>query len=105
MLAPEFILILWGGLIGCGLGACFALTLTVTLNHLSSPKLAGALTAFVQGVGFIVTAVIPYYYRGTSRMERQFLHVLVDGVSYPCGYAFSDNKIFACQISKGNEYH
>tara|TARA_R110002033_G_C3883553_1_gene238202 strand:+ start:1637 stop:2845 length:1209 start_codon:yes stop_codon:yes gene_type:complete len=60
MLAPELMLTSWVAMIGYGLGGCFALTLTVTLDHLSSPKLAGALTAFVQGVGFIVTAVIPY---------------------------------------------
>ena len=50
----------WVGLIGCGLGACFSLTLTVALDHLANPKLAGVLTAFVQGVGFIITAIIPY---------------------------------------------
>ena len=47
-------------MIGCGLGACFSLTLTVALDHLSKPKLAGALAAFVQGIGFIITAIAPY---------------------------------------------
>jgi CP family cyanate transporter-like MFS transporter len=60
VLAPEALLLLWVAMIGCGLGACFALTLTVALDHLASPKLAGALTAFVQGIGFIITAIIPY---------------------------------------------
>lgn len=60
VLMPESMLILWVAMIGCGLGACFSLTLTVALDHLSSPQLAGALTAFVQGVGFIITALIPY---------------------------------------------
>ncbi|MDR9764683.1 CynX/NimT family MFS transporter [Shewanella baltica] len=60
ILAPELMLNTWVSMIGCGLGACFALTLTVTLDHLSTPKLAGALTAFVQGVGFIITATTPY---------------------------------------------
>ena len=61
MLLPASLLILWVAMIGCGLGACFSLTLTVALDHLSSPKLAGTLTAFVQGIGFIITAIIPYF--------------------------------------------
>ena len=61
MLLPASMFILWVAMIGGGLGACFSLTLTVTLDHLSSPKLAGALTAFVQGIGFIITAIIPYF--------------------------------------------
>ncbi|WP_352338804.1 CynX/NimT family MFS transporter [Psychrobacter sp. 16-MNA-CIBAN-0192] len=60
LLMPNALLILWVAMIGCGLGACFSLTLTVTLDHLSEPRLAGALTAFVQGIGFIITAIIPY---------------------------------------------
>ena len=60
VLIPESLLILWVALIGCGLGACFSLTLTVALDHLSNPKLAGALTAFVQGIGFIITAFAPF---------------------------------------------
>lgn len=61
VLFPASLLILWVAMIGCGLGACFSLTLTVALDHLSDPKLAGALTAFVQGIGFIITAIIPYF--------------------------------------------
>lgn len=60
MLMPASMLVLWVAMIGCGLGACFSLTLTVALDHLSLPKLTGALTAFVQGIGFIITAIIPY---------------------------------------------
>ncbi len=61
ILLPESMLIIWTAMIGFGLGACFSLTLTVALDHLSLPKLAGALTAFVQGIGFIITALIPYF--------------------------------------------
>lgn len=60
LLMPNALLILWVAMIGCGLGACFSLTLTVALDHLSQPRLAGALTAFVQGIGFIITAIVPY---------------------------------------------
>ena len=60
LLMPNALLVLWVAMIGCGLGACFSLTLTVALDHLSQPRLAGALTAFVQGIGFIITAIVPY---------------------------------------------
>lgn len=60
MLMPDSMLILWVSMIGCGLGACFSLTLTVALDHLSAPSLASSLTAFVQGIGFIITAIVPY---------------------------------------------
>lgn len=60
MFAANLALMLWVALIGAGLGACFVLTLTVALDHAPLPKLAGALTAFVYGVGFIITAIIPY---------------------------------------------
>lgn len=59
MLAAEWLSV-WVAMIGVGLGACFSLTLTLTLDHLSDARQAGALTAFVQGVGFIITAAIPY---------------------------------------------
>lgn len=51
---------LWVGLIGYGLGGCFALCLTITLEHLHEPRAAGSLAAFVQGVGFIITGISPY---------------------------------------------
>ncbi|OLS62896.1 CynX/NimT family MFS transporter [Pseudomonas putida] len=51
---------LWVGLIGFGLGACFSLSLTLTLEHLKDPRHAGGLAAFVQGIGFIITGLVPY---------------------------------------------
>lgn len=60
IMTPTSMLIIWVAIIGAGLGAGFSLTLTVALDHLSVPMLAGALTAFVQGIGFIITAVSPY---------------------------------------------
>ncbi|WP_350558297.1 CynX/NimT family MFS transporter [Psychrobacter sp. CAL346-MNA-CIBAN-0220] len=81
MLMPESLLILWAAMIGCGLGACFALTLTVALDHLSLPKLAGALTAFVQGIGFIITAIVPYLAgvlrEGTGSFQAVWLMLLI----------------------------
>ncbi|MBV6288238.1 CynX/NimT family MFS transporter [Pseudomonas aegrilactucae] len=59
LLAPA-VSAVWVALIGFGLGACFSLSLTLTLEHLKSPASAGALAAFVQGVGFIITGIVPY---------------------------------------------
>jgi len=60
LLAPASAMGLWVAMIGLGLGACFSLSLTLTLEHLRSPGEAGSLAAFVQGVGFIVTGIVPY---------------------------------------------
>ncbi len=60
ILMPASFLMLCVSLIGCGMGACFSLTLTVALDHVAIPRIAGALTAFVQGIGFIITAIMPY---------------------------------------------
>lgn len=38
----------------------FALSLTLTLDHLPDARAAGYLAAFVQGTGFIITGLIPY---------------------------------------------
>jgi CP family cyanate transporter-like MFS transporter len=51
---------LWVALIGFGLGACFALSLILTLDHRRDPRQAGQLAAFVQGVGFLINAVSPW---------------------------------------------
>ncbi|MDH0646107.1 cyanate transporter [Pseudomonas sp. GD03858] len=60
LLAPASAMGLWVAMIGLGLGACFSLSLTLTLEHLRAPGEAGSLAAFVQGVGFIVTGIVPY---------------------------------------------
>lgn len=60
LLAPNSAMGLWVGLIGFGLGSCFSLSLTLTLEHLKTPAEAGSLAAFVQGIGFIITGIVPY---------------------------------------------
>ncbi|MEA1607357.1 CynX/NimT family MFS transporter [Pseudomonas spirodelae] len=59
LLAPEQAALLWVALIGFGLGACFALSLILTLDHLQEPSAAGQLAAFVQGFGFLINALAP----------------------------------------------
>lgn len=60
LVAPTWAMGLWVALIGLGLGACFSLSLTLTLEHLRTPGEAGSLAAFVQGIGFIITGMVPY---------------------------------------------
>lgn len=60
LLAPLAGTALWVALIGCGLGSMFSLCLTLTLDHLPDARAAGYLAAFVQGIGFIITGIIPY---------------------------------------------
>ena len=103
ILMPASLLILWVALIGCGLGACFSLTLTVALDHLLLPKLAGALTAFVQGIGFIITAIVPYFAgvlrEWTGSFQAVWLMLLITLVAMlivtmkfaPTGYAKAMN--------------
>lgn len=50
----------WVALIGFGLGACFALSLILTLDHCRKPGEAAQLAGFVQGAGFLVNAVSPW---------------------------------------------
>ncbi|MBS7660832.1 CynX/NimT family MFS transporter [Pseudomonas lalucatii] len=59
LLYPQSAPILWVALIGFGLGACFALSLILSLDHLHEPRAAGQLAAFVQGFGFLINALAP----------------------------------------------
>jgi CP family cyanate transporter-like MFS transporter len=59
LLCPQQAALLWVALIGFGLGACFALSLILSLDHLQEPRAAGQLAAFVQGFGFLLNALAP----------------------------------------------
>jgi len=56
---PQLAPFAWAGLVGAGLGGCFALSLVVALDHLSDAGPAGALSALMQGGGFLIAAVPP----------------------------------------------
>ncbi len=47
-------------LLGAGLGGCFALSMVVALDHLADPVQAGALSALMQGGGFLLAALPPW---------------------------------------------
>lgn len=60
VLQPEVAPLLWAAILGAGLGGCFALSMIVSLDHLSDPAEAGALSALMQGGGFLLAALPPW---------------------------------------------
>jgi CP family cyanate transporter-like MFS transporter len=52
--------VLWAAVLGAGLGGCFSLSMIVALDHLPEPAEAGALSALMQGGGFLITALPPW---------------------------------------------
>lgn len=57
---PEVEPFLWVAVLGAGLGGCFALSMIVALDHLPDPGEAGALSALMQGGGFLLAALPPW---------------------------------------------
>jgi CP family cyanate transporter-like MFS transporter len=45
--------------LGLGIGGLFPMSLIVSLDHLDNPQQAGALTAFVQGIGYLIAGLSP----------------------------------------------
>ncbi|WP_053181322.1 cyanate transporter [Pseudomonas kilonensis] len=59
ILSPERFSLLWASLLGLGIGGLFPMSLIVSLDHLDNPRRAGGLTAFVQGVGYLIAGLSP----------------------------------------------
>ncbi|CAI8818487.1 cyanate transporter [Pseudomonas sp. IT-P176] len=59
ILSPESLSLLWPCLLGLGIGGLFPMSLIVSLDHLDHPQRAGGLTAFVQGIGYLIAGVSP----------------------------------------------
>lgn len=57
---PEWSPYAWAAIGGAGLGGCFALYLVVALDHLPDPDGAGALSALMQGGGFLLASLAPW---------------------------------------------
>jgi CP family cyanate transporter-like MFS transporter len=57
---PDMAPGLWAVVIGAGLGGSFALSLVVALDHMPDPVQAGALSALMQGGGFLIAAIAPW---------------------------------------------
>jgi MFS transporter, CP family, cyanate transporter len=57
---PDVAPVAWVLLLGAGLGGCFSLALIVALDHLPDPAQAGALSALMQGGGFLIASLPPW---------------------------------------------
>lgn len=57
---PQAAPLAWAVLVGAGLGGCFALMMVVALDHFDTPANAGALSALMQGGGFLLAAIAPW---------------------------------------------
>jgi len=98
-LRPEAAPFLWVALLGAGLGGCFALSMIVALDHLPDHAEAGALSALMQGGGFLLAALPPWIVATLHDLTGGFtagwmLHlgcaVVVAGLYWrmaPAGYA------------------
>ncbi|REF28604.1 CP family cyanate transporter-like MFS transporter [Xenorhabdus cabanillasii] len=56
---PEQYALLWASFLGLGIGGLFPMSLIVTIDHIEDPEQAGKLTAFVQGIGYMIAAMSP----------------------------------------------
>ncbi|KAA0973826.1 cyanate transporter [Pseudomonas sp. ANT_H12B] len=59
ILSPQHLTLLWPCLLGLGIGGLFPMSLIVCLDHLDNPQRAGGLTAFVQGIGYLIAGLSP----------------------------------------------
>ena len=59
VLSPQHLSLLWPCLLGLGIGGLFPMSLIVSLDHLDNPQRAGSLTAFVQGIGYLIAGLSP----------------------------------------------
>ena len=59
ILGPQHLSLMWPCLLGLGIGGLFPMSLIVSMDHLDNPQRAGSLTAFVQGIGYLIAGVSP----------------------------------------------
>ncbi|WP_223415204.1 MULTISPECIES: cyanate transporter [unclassified Pseudomonas] len=59
IVSPQHLSLLWPCLLGLGIGGLFPMSLIVSLDHLDNPQRAGGLTAFVQGIGYLIAGLSP----------------------------------------------
>lgn len=59
IISPQHLSLLWPCLLGLGIGGLFPMSLILSLDHLDNPRRAGGLTAFVQGIGYLIAGLSP----------------------------------------------
>ncbi|MEO8488546.1 CynX/NimT family MFS transporter [Pseudomonas sp.] len=59
ILSPQHLSLLWPCLLGLGIGGLFPMSLILSLDHVDNPRRAGGLTAFVQGIGYLIAGLSP----------------------------------------------
>ncbi|WP_338480061.1 cyanate transporter [Pseudomonas trivialis] len=59
ILKPQHLSLLWPCLLGLGIGGLFPMSLILAMDHLDHPRRAGSLTAFVQGIGYLIAGLSP----------------------------------------------
>lgn len=59
ILSPHHLSLLWPCLLGLGIGGLFPMSLIVSMDHIDNPQRAGGLTAFVQGIGYLIAGLSP----------------------------------------------
>ncbi|MEH6560194.1 MAG: cyanate transporter [Marinobacter sp.] len=60
-LIPETLSLIWPCLLGIGIGGLFPMSLIVAMDHIDNPMRAGGLTAFVQGIGYLIAGFSPLF--------------------------------------------
>ncbi len=96
---PDVAPVAWVLLLGVGLGGCFSLSLIVALDHMQDPAQAGALSALMQGGGFLMASLPPWIVAALREATGGFtagwqLHLgcvavvaVLYGRMHPAGYA------------------
>ncbi|GFM78943.1 MFS transporter [Pseudomonas cichorii] len=59
ILSFEHLTLLWPCLLGLGIGGLFPMSLIISMDHIDNPARAGSLTAFVQGIGYLIAGLSP----------------------------------------------
>lgn len=97
ILMPKNGLFVWPLLIGIGGGSIFPMGLIVCLDHIPDPNKSGALTAFVQGIGYTIAGFSPFIageiraYTHSFEMSWLFLIVIM-AIMIPIALIFDPKK-------------
>ena len=80
---PLQLPVLWAMVCGLGLGGAFPLCLLLALDHSVQPAIAGKLVAFMQGIGFIIAGLAPWF-SGAGSIVTKDIPPNVVAAGVPC---------------------